>query len=138
MTTMKVQIADAVIVDHGKVLLVQQLKQSAHGLWSFPGGHVESGETAIDAVHREVHEELGVTLSRAKLFKIYPLETATGELELNTFVGNIEGDIVLKTDELMAYGWFSLQQLDEMRDELRAPVVLQQAREILIDMPSQE
>ena len=35
-------------------------------------------------------------------------------------------------------GRFSLQQLDEMRDELRAPVVLQQAREILIDMPSQE
>jgi mutator protein MutT len=31
------------------------------GLWSFPGGHVEQGETLAEALVREVQEEVGVT-----------------------------------------------------------------------------
>ena len=128
---MIVQIADAVFVDQNRVLLVQQRKSSAYGLWSFPGGHVEPGETVEQAVHREVREELGVKLALAKPFKSFPLIDANGELEINIFTGSIEGDIVLKDDELMAYGWFSLDSLRNMQDKLRAPFVLQLAREAL-------
>jgi ADP-ribose pyrophosphatase YjhB (NUDIX family) len=44
----------------GEVLLVQRSKAPALGLWSLPGGHIEPGEAAVDAVHRELREETGV------------------------------------------------------------------------------
>lgn len=51
----------AVTLDGDRVLLVQRRNPPDAGLWGFPGGHVEPGETALDAAARELHEETGVT-----------------------------------------------------------------------------
>nr|WP_041528004.1 NUDIX hydrolase [Paracoccus aminophilus] len=50
----------AVVPHQGRVLLVQRRNPPDAGLWGFPGGHVESGETALDAAARELWEETGV------------------------------------------------------------------------------
>jgi len=52
--------AIAVLVDGDRVLLAQRGKSPDKGLWGFPGGHVEPGETALDAARRELHEETGL------------------------------------------------------------------------------
>lgn len=44
-----------------EVLLVERGNPPASGLWSLPGGHVEPGETAADALARELMEETGIT-----------------------------------------------------------------------------
>ena len=47
----------AVVVDSGKILLVQRGVEPSLGKWSFPGGAVELGEAVRDAVVRETQEE---------------------------------------------------------------------------------
>lgn len=57
-----VLVSAVVLVDpDGRVLLAQRPEaKSMAGLWEFPGGKVEPGETPEAALIRELHEELGI------------------------------------------------------------------------------
>lgn len=60
---MKIVLVSAVaLVDaEGRVLLARRPEgKSMAGLWEFPGGKIEDGETAEAALIRELHEELGI------------------------------------------------------------------------------
>lgn len=50
----------AVVVDAGRLLLIQRGRGPGEGYWSVPGGRVEPGETLAEAVEREVLEETGL------------------------------------------------------------------------------
>ena len=63
MTTIVLVAACALIDADNRVLLAQRPEgKSMAGLWEFPGGKVEEGETPEVAVIRELHEELGITV----------------------------------------------------------------------------
>ena len=58
---MPVVVAAAVLIDQGKVLLTRRLDgQHLAGMWEFPGGKLEPGESPEDAVVRECAEECGI------------------------------------------------------------------------------
>lgn len=61
-------VAAALVDDEGRVLIAQrpQGKQLA-GMWEFPGGKVEAGETPELALIRELEEELGIVVKQACL-----------------------------------------------------------------------
>lgn len=57
-------IVSAAILAEGKVLLVRQPGPDGPGtVWALPGGRVDAGELAIEAVRREVAEETGLKLT---------------------------------------------------------------------------
>ncbi len=59
----------AVIRQNGKFLIQQRTgTKLLQGLWEFPGGKVETGETERDALQREIQEELKVEVSSAEKF----------------------------------------------------------------------
>ena len=60
----------AVIIDDGRVLLVQRGQPPLKGQWSLPGGAVEVGETLSAAVHREVFEETGLVVEVGPIVEV--------------------------------------------------------------------
>lgn len=67
MSDNRVEVAAAVITrDDGRFLLAQRPAGKVYaGYWEFPGGKIESGESSLAALQRELHEELGIEVENA-------------------------------------------------------------------------
>ncbi len=63
------EVVAALIWDHDRFMICQRPAYKARGLlWEFVGGKVEPGETKPQALIRECHEELDITVAPAELF----------------------------------------------------------------------
>lgn len=52
----------AVIIENNRILLVKRANEPNKGKWSVPGGLVRVGESLVDALKREIREEVGVEI----------------------------------------------------------------------------
>jgi 8-oxo-dGTP diphosphatase len=84
---MPTPIAIAVVEQNGRFLIGQRdATDSLAGLWEFPGGKVEVGETPEQAAVRECREETGLTIVVVKLLERLIYKYAHGDVELHFFV----------------------------------------------------
>ncbi|MCP3139586.1 NUDIX hydrolase [Pyxidicoccus xibeiensis] len=60
-------------VADSRVLMIRKKQKPYEGKWSLIAGHVEEGETARQAIEREVLEELGVPLLEAEFLRRFPI-----------------------------------------------------------------
>ncbi len=65
--TESVILTNMCMIYDGDKVLVQDKKDDSWGGVTFPGGHVENGESFTDAVIREIYEETGLTISYPQL-----------------------------------------------------------------------
>ena len=67
-----VTVAVGILIDDAGRVLVTRRAPDAHqgGLWEFPGGKVESDETLLEALTRELREELGVSVEAAEALMV--------------------------------------------------------------------
>ncbi len=68
----------ACIVREGRLLLIERATEPNKGGWSFPGGHIELGETIFEAIRREVREEVGLEVEPERVFQVYDWITRDG------------------------------------------------------------
>ncbi|MCX4919928.1 NUDIX hydrolase [Streptomyces sp. NBC_00687] len=54
--------ADVILLADGHVLLIKRDWAPYKNSWALPGGHVDSGETSLDAAARELEEEAGIAV----------------------------------------------------------------------------
>jgi 8-oxo-dGTP diphosphatase len=78
-------VAGVLIDEQGRVLLAQRPPgKSLEGLWEFPGGKAEPGESAAQALARELHEELGIHAELGEVLTRFPWRYGDKQLDLET------------------------------------------------------
>jgi 8-oxo-dGTP diphosphatase len=100
------------LVNDNRYLL---FKRRDSNLYALPGGHVEEGETPLDAVIREIYEELNITIPNVKLVGRYPYKNEV----LNVYYyNNTEFDTssILLDDEHSDYRWFTYYEVLKSKD----------------------
>ena len=102
----------AAIFRDGRVLLVQRSRPPSAGVWSLPGGHIEPGETVLDAIHRELREETSVIARIAEIIGAKDVIhlNDSGDLifhrVVNVFCGEWLSGEPEAGDDAAAAGWY--------------------------------
>ena len=80
-----VDVAVGVLIDgDGRFLLTSRPEGKVYaGYWEFPGGKLEAGETVEQALRRELHEELGITIGAAVPWRIELVDYPHARVKLN-------------------------------------------------------
>ena len=74
-----IQVVASIIHQNGKILATQRGYGEYKGLWEFPGGKMEPGETEEQAIIREIREETGLTIENPTLCGTKQFPTRNGE-----------------------------------------------------------
>lgn len=111
-----IDVVVAVIEDANRGILISKRRAHQHlaGWWEFPGGKVDVGEGISQALHREIQEELGLSVTAFEfLYKIdhdYPEKSVS----LHVFhVTSIAGDVYDQGQEGQEVKWVPRPKLRE-------------------------
>jgi len=109
----EVVVVGAVIVVDGLILCTQRGTGPLAGLWEFPGGKIEPGESPQEALVREIREELGCAIMVGDEVTTTRHEYDFATIVLTTFICSLEdGDPVL-TEHAEAQ-WLPSARLTEL------------------------
>ena len=113
--TENVTITNMCMVFNGSKVLVQDKKDEDYSGITFPGGHVEKGESFTDAVIREVFEETGLKISSPRLcgIKDWMREDGTRYMVLFYKTDKFEGTVT-SSDEGEVY-WIELEEMKQKK-----------------------
>lgn len=101
----------AIIKDRkSRILLLKRNELSYHGHWQFPEGKLDKRETKLQALKRELKEEIGTNDLIIKKYKVFecPFIHKSIPVRLNrqTYIVSVPKEINLSSEH-SEYGWFS-------------------------------
>lgn len=107
----------AALIDRNRNILVQQRPEGKPmaGLWEFPGGKIETGETPEHALVRELEEELGIVVDETALSPVAFASEPLGEKHLLLLLYTCrdwEGDV--QNLESADMKWLPLEELQHL------------------------
>ena len=108
-----IKVVAAIIIDNGKVFATQRGYGGFKDGWEFPGGKIEEGETAREAIVREIREELDTEIAVGNLIDTIEYDYPAFHLSMDCFWCEVvSGELVLKEAE--AARWLTKKELDSV------------------------
>lgn len=101
-----VDVAVGVLIDaQGRFLLTSRPVGKVYaGHWEFPGGKVEPGETVEQALRRELHEELGITIGPVEPWQVELMDYPHARVRLHFCkVHAWQGEFEMREGQAMAW-----------------------------------
>jgi ADP-ribose pyrophosphatase YjhB (NUDIX family) len=123
-----------VVEDDGRFLLVRERSDGAI-VYNQPAGHLECGESLVDAAIRETLEESAWEVEISAFLGVYHYKSPHNGVTFvrHCFIGSprrLLEDRPLDTDILDA-NWYTPQQIKSLAGDLRSPLVLQAVEDYL-------
>ncbi len=133
----RVQVAvSAGIFRDGKILLVRRAREPAKGVYTFPGGRVEFGESLVEAVAREVREETGLSIEVVALAgyrEALPGKTGgSGHYVIRPFAARWLANEVALNDELDDARWLEPGNLGGLPITYGLEATIESVRKIVL------
>ncbi|NCN05075.1 MAG: NUDIX domain-containing protein [Spirochaetales bacterium] len=120
----RLRIAAAILFHNESILLGRRLGHKSHpGLWELPGGKIETGESAIAAVEREVFEELGIGILEPSLFMTHTWENADTQITL-TAVQAYPLVLPTQSTDHDSLRWVPIKELKKLLNDKSSAITL--------------
>jgi len=108
-----VVVCGAILVNNaGQLFVTRRAAGALSGLWEFPGGKVNSDESLIECLEREIYEELSVRISQPQPFFMVDFDYSCLHLRMFTFLCRI--DAVPTLHEHAEGKWVSMGELADL------------------------
>ena len=108
-----IEVAAAIIVKDNRIFATQRGYGKFKDGWEFPGGKIEPGESAQEALVREIREELDVDIRVGKLLETVEYDYPEFHLTMHCFICELlSEEIVLKEHEDAR--WLKKEELDSV------------------------
>ena len=106
-----IHVVAAIICDGDRIFATQRGYGDWKDFWEFPGGKIEPGETPIEALQREIMEELDTKIDIGKRITTIEYDYPEFHLFMECFLATVtEGSLVLKEHE--AARWLKKNELN--------------------------
>lgn len=111
-----IRVVGAIVERDGAVFAARRnAERSAGGLWEFPGGKIEAGETPESALRRELQEEMGVDVAVGPFVDRSLSDVGAARIEFSCYAAQFTGEDPTDSSDHDAMRWVPLTALSSLQ-----------------------